>query len=391
MQADDMNLVREFATGHSERAFTTLVERHVNLVYSVALRRIGSSHDAEEVTQAVFLILAAKAGDLRSGTILSGWLYQAAQLTSANFQRAALRRQRREQEAHMQFTQESEPDVSWQRMAPLLEEAMARLGQDERDAVVLRFFENRTVREVAAALGLREAAAQKRINRATERLRSFFVRRGVKVSSAALLALVASNAVQAAPAQLAASISAAAVLKGAAATASTTALIQTTLKIMTMTKLKISIAAIIVTLGVGTITVTFLNQRQHPSRGESTSSRATTQANNARAAASLTFAGYASPEATIESQYWAMSKGDLKSFLAGLTPDSQRQTEQMWSRLFQSGQVALGGFQILDKEAVSDNEVVLTVKPEKVNPVQLQYLVVQKIGAEWKFAGMKRN
>ena len=188
MQVDDMDLLRDFAANGSGAAFATLVGRHVNLVYSAALRRLGNAHEAEEVAQAVFIILAKKAGSLRRGTILSGWLYQTARLTAANFHRAALRRQRHEQEAFMQFSEQSEPDVSWRRLGPLLEEAMARLGQKERDAVVLRFFENHTVREVAVALGLREDAAQKRVNRATSKLRDYFVRRGVQVSTTALLA-----------------------------------------------------------------------------------------------------------------------------------------------------------------------------------------------------------
>lgn len=129
MHADDMDLVREFAANGSEAAFATLVGRHVNLVYSAALRRLGNPHEAEEVAQAVFIILAKKAGSLRRGTILSGWLYQTAQFTAANFQRAALRRQHREQEAYMQFSDQSEPDVSWHRLSPLLEEALARLGE----------------------------------------------------------------------------------------------------------------------------------------------------------------------------------------------------------------------------------------------------------------------
>src|SRR5437660_8629912 len=119
MHADDMALVREFAAGDSQEAFATLVRRHVNLVYSVALRRLGNPHEAEEVTQAVFVILARKAAGLRAGTVLSGWLYQTAQLTSANFQRAAIRRQRREQEAFMQFAEPAGPDDSWRQLGPL--------------------------------------------------------------------------------------------------------------------------------------------------------------------------------------------------------------------------------------------------------------------------------
>ena len=132
MHADDMDLVRDFAANGSETAFATLVGRHVNLVYSAALRRLGNTHEAEEVAQAVFIILARKAGGLRRGTVLSGWLYQTAQLTAANFQRAARRRQHREQEAFMQFSEQLEPDVSWHRLSPLLEEAMMRLGQGTR-------------------------------------------------------------------------------------------------------------------------------------------------------------------------------------------------------------------------------------------------------------------
>src|ERR1043166_9729124 len=390
MQTDDMELVRKFVTSHCERAFATLVERHVNLVYSTALRRLGNAHDAEEVTQAVFLVLAAKAGHLRSGTILSGWLYQTAQLTSANFQRATLRRRRREQEAHVQFTHDSEPDVSWQRLAPLLEEAMTRLGKDERDAMLLRFFENRSMREVAAALGLQEAAAQKRVHRATERLRSFFARRGVQASSAALLAAVTSNAIHAAPAGLAAKISALPALNGAATTVSTASLIETTLKIMTMTKLKISIATAIVVIFAGTLTVSLLKHREQKLAQQRGSANVTRQTDNgAHDAASLKFAGYATPEATVESQYWAMRERDLKTFLAGLTPDSQPQMEQSWARRFQTDQIALGGYQVLDKQVLSDSEVVLTVQPERMAPVQ--NLVLRKIGTEWKFAGMKRN
>src|SRR5438445_2107441 len=142
---DDMNLIRDFAATGSEQAFATMVQRHLNLVYSSAYRRLGNTHDAEEVTQAVFIILAKKAATLRGETILSGWLYHAAQLASSNFRRAIFRRQRREQEAYMQFIQDSERDASWERLAPLLEDAMAQLGKEERNAIVLRFFEKKTV------------------------------------------------------------------------------------------------------------------------------------------------------------------------------------------------------------------------------------------------------
>jgi RNA polymerase sigma factor (sigma-70 family) len=234
-----------------------------NLVYSAALRRLGDAAEAEEVVQIVFTILAKKAGSLRHGTILSGWLYQTAQLTAANHQRAAIRRQHREQEAFMQFTEQSEPDASWHRLSPLLEEAMARLGQKDRDAIVLRFFENRTVGEVAIALGLQEDAAQKRVNRATNRLRNYFVRRGIQISSAALLASIGTHAVQAAPVELVSKIAGGAALKSALGSASTLTL-KTTLKIMAWTKAKTAIVASVgVLLAAGTTTITVKEIQEH--------------------------------------------------------------------------------------------------------------------------------
>src|SRR6185295_5672350 len=101
-ETDDIELLRQYAEEQSEAAFETLVKRHVNLVYSAAQRSVDNGHQAEEITQAVFIILARKARSLRRGTILSGWLYQTARLTAANFRRSEIRRAQREQEAHMQ-------------------------------------------------------------------------------------------------------------------------------------------------------------------------------------------------------------------------------------------------------------------------------------------------
>src|ERR1700677_4854872 len=119
MQASDMDLVRDFAANNSDAAFAALVERHINLVYSAALRCLGNPHEAEEVAQVVFIILARKAGSLRRETILSGWLYQTAQLTAANFLRTKLRRERREQEAFMQFDRESQSH-EWPQLSALI-------------------------------------------------------------------------------------------------------------------------------------------------------------------------------------------------------------------------------------------------------------------------------
>jgi RNA polymerase sigma factor (sigma-70 family) len=236
----DMQLLREYAAGNSEEAFATLVSRHVNLVYSAALRYAGNSHQAEEITQAVFVILAKKAGRLNSATVLSGWLYQTARLTASNFIRTENRRQHREQEAHMQsIVNESVPEL-WKQVGPILDEAMAHLSETDRNAVVLRFFEGKPLKEVGAALGTTDDAAKMRVNRAVEKLRAFFLKRGVTLSSAGLTASICENSVQSAPSGLAASVALGAgknaVLAGSTLTLSTGAL-----KLMAWSKLNIAI------------------------------------------------------------------------------------------------------------------------------------------------------
>src|ERR1035437_5872395 len=196
-ELDDYQLLAEFARKNSEAAFAALVQRHVNLVYSVALRSVGNVHAPEEITQAVFIILARKAKSFSRKTILSGWLYQTTRLTAANFLRGEIRRQKREQEAYMQSAlNKSEPDV-WPQIAPLLDDALAKLGERDRNAIVLRFFENENLRDVGAALGASEDAAKMRVNRALEKLRKYFVKRGVTLTATAIADAVAANYVHA--------------------------------------------------------------------------------------------------------------------------------------------------------------------------------------------------
>lgn len=215
MNTDDMELVRQYAAQQSERAFAALVSRHTNLVYSASLRRVCDSQLAEEVTQAVFIILARKAGSLDEKTILPGWLYRTACYVSNNALKGEHRRRRREQEAYMQSTlDETTTDAAWKQMSPLLEEAMLRLGQTDRAALLLRFFERRTLNEVGAALGTSEDAAKKRVNRAVEKLRGFFTKHGVILPPAVLTATISANSIEAAPVDLAKTATAAALAKG---------------------------------------------------------------------------------------------------------------------------------------------------------------------------------
>jgi uncharacterized protein (TIGR03435 family) len=260
---DDMALVREYARNRSEAAFAALVSRHLNLVYSVALREIRDPHLAEEVTQAAFIILARKAGALGPKTILSGWLCRTARYVSAEVLRSQRRRQKREQEACMQSLLNEPAAEAWMQIAPLLETAMAQLGEQEHNAIVLRFYEGKALKQVGAALGTGEDAARMRINRALEKLRKFFAGRGLTLSATVIAAAVSTSAVQAAPAGLAATVTTAAV-QGTAVTASTLTLIKGALKIMAWTKAKTAIVVgASVLLAAGTTTITVKEIRGH--------------------------------------------------------------------------------------------------------------------------------
>src|SRR5882672_4592196 len=140
---DDSVLLRQYAENHSDEAFASLVTRHTNLVYSVALRCVGDPHQAEEVAQAVFILLAKKAADLRHDKALSSWLFQATRLTASNFVRSETRRHRREQEAHMQSMLDAPGNDVWRQIGPLLDTAVASLNEKDRHAVVLRYYEGR--------------------------------------------------------------------------------------------------------------------------------------------------------------------------------------------------------------------------------------------------------
>lgn len=207
---DDAALLRRYADEKSEAAFTELVRRHLDLVYSAALRRLhGDAHRAADVAQQVFATLARDAKKLSGHTVLTAWLYTATRNAAIDFIRAEQRRHVREQEAlTMETLFAATPDAEWEKLRPVLDEVMDELSDADRTAVLLRFFEKRAFAEIGTALHLSEDAARMRVDRALEKLRALLGRRGVTSTSAALTAVLANQVVTAAPAGLAGTISA---------------------------------------------------------------------------------------------------------------------------------------------------------------------------------------
>jgi RNA polymerase sigma factor (sigma-70 family) len=245
----DNELLAEYLKNDSEEAFATLVARHVNKVYSVAIRHVGNPHHAEEITQAVFIILLKKARALHKDTILSGWLYHTARLTAVTFLRSEIRRSRREQEAQMETLLNQSDENAWQQLAPLLDDAIAKLGTTDRNAIVLRFFDGKSMREVGAGLGISEDTAAKRISRAVQKLRAFFARRGVVLSTTAICGAISTNSVLSAPALVSTSVVSAA-LSGSTLSSSTGALVKEALDLLVWLKLKTAFTVIGVALAI---------------------------------------------------------------------------------------------------------------------------------------------
>jgi RNA polymerase sigma factor (sigma-70 family) len=214
---NDLELLRQYSQQGSQAAFAIVVGRHVDLVHSVARRHVQSAAVAEEITQTVFLDLARSAGSLRPDSHVAAWLHTVARRTSIDAVRREVRRQEREQSAVETAALMSGPEPEWGSVAPLLDEAIAALGDDDRTAVLLRFFERKTFRDIGDALGSSEEAARKRVERGVDRLRSLLADRGVTATAAGLTAGIAANAVQAAPVALAGEISALATFSAPAA------------------------------------------------------------------------------------------------------------------------------------------------------------------------------
>lgn len=386
MTNDDMELVRRYALTQSEDAFATLVSRHVNLVYSVALRQLGDTHLAEEVTQTVFVILARKASSLSPKTVVSGWLCQTARYAAAKARTMQRRRQDREQEAYMQTITSNTETAGWEEIEPLLDTAMAQLSRQDHDALVVRYFERRNFKDVSVVLGTTEAGAKMRVTRALEKLRRFFSKRGITISAAVIAGTCSTHAITPAPAGLAHAATLAAV-KGTFTTVSTTTLTKLTLKHMAWIKIKtISLIGAATLLAVSATTITV-----HQALAEVES-------------APSAFAGYATPEATLKTLVWTIKLGDLKKYMEACTPEraqrfKQRIAEKTEEKMREEAKelaAAFSKYEITKREAISDEEVHLSVKalkaPDAKTTRDLSPIMrMKKLKGEWKYDGDIRD
>jgi RNA polymerase sigma factor (sigma-70 family) len=255
---ESQQLLAEYVRNGSEEAFEELVTGYIDLVYSTAFRLVeGDAHRARDVAQTVFADLARMAPRLSPNSMLGGWLHRRACFVARTVMRGERRRQARERQAVEMSALENLPDTALAEIAPVLDEAIDELGADDRDAVLLRFFEQRSLRSVGEALGTSENVAQKRVARAVQELALLLKRRGYTLPAATLASGLAAGAVKAAPAGLAVALA-----KGAlAGSASSGGIAAASARTAGLAKLKVGIAAILVLGGVA------IFWRGHPGRG----------------------------------------------------------------------------------------------------------------------------
>jgi RNA polymerase sigma factor (sigma-70 family) len=247
----DSSLLQEFAARGSQDAFTELVSRHSDWVYSASVRLVRDRELAQDVAQAVFLVLAEKAGKL-GAVPLHGWLFKVTRYAAANAIRARSRRDKYERLAAMSTSEvhETDCDEMWKEIAPILDDSLSRLRSRDRDALLMRFYQQKSVAEVASELGVSEGAAKIRIIRAIDKLRAVLRRRGIAVPSDALGAVLLTFTTHPAPATFVAGCTA------ASASIKATAISKGVSTMLVSAKLKILAVVILLTaipIGTGAI------------------------------------------------------------------------------------------------------------------------------------------
>jgi RNA polymerase sigma factor (sigma-70 family) len=415
----DHELLREYIRSQSQEAFRQLVDRHLAMVLSAARRMVGDVDLAQEVAQDVFTALAQKAGALGASPIVGGWLYNTTRHKAMHMVRTEHRR--REREGAAAAIQALETNENMEPILDRLEPAMAELEEGDRDALVLRYLEDRSLREVGQELGIGEDAARMRVNRALERLRTIFAGQGVAITSIFLGTALAASTTAAVPAGLAAAITATA-LAGTAAAATTAA------RAVLMTMFNAKAVAALIGAAIITGAVTYLVQQRQVQRLQADNQSLLAQqaqasaeqeaaakeqldrlrkdsselmrlrnevgqlrrerdalmqrAGQAAAGAGqsagnpgryiskeqLAFAGYSTPEAALESTMWAMMKGTWAQVIAGFNPEMAEEVSQdpgsreQFEKQKDAMVAGFRGMQILARKTLDGDRVELKVK-----------------------------
>lgn len=201
----DVELLEQFTREGAQEAYAELVRRHIGMVYGAALRHVGGdAHLAQDVTQSVFTSLARKASAVAGRGALAGWLYLSTHHAAAQAVRTERRRRVREEAhaMHERLIKDDAASLEWDRVRPVLDEAMRDLGEADREAVLLRYFEQRPFAQIGASLNVSEDAARMRVERALDKLRALLERRGIASAGAALGAVLTSHASVPVPATL---------------------------------------------------------------------------------------------------------------------------------------------------------------------------------------------
>lgn len=245
-------LLAEYRKSHAEKAFAELAQRYASLVFSTAKRRVGDASLAEEVAQSVFTRLAKSPPTVETDVELMGWLHRTTIHVAIDVWRSETRRKQREELAAAMQPAAPDPNPLWEELAPQVDEAVQKLGTADRQAVLLRYYGGKSMREVGLVLGVSEDAAKMRISRAIERLRGLLAERGVTCASATLGTLLTERLVEAAPATLMGSLGLAQLLQNSIPSASvvTTGMLPKLFLLMSKTKLSTAVIGLIA-LGLG--------------------------------------------------------------------------------------------------------------------------------------------
>jgi RNA polymerase sigma factor (sigma-70 family) len=257
---NDRELLKKFVAKRDQEAFAELVRRHIDLVYAAARRQLRDPAAVEDATQSVFVLLSNKAHTIRDSEALAGWLLVATRCVVLNFIRTEARRRKHESRAAQMKEPASEDAPQWESIRPMLDEAVAMLKHEDRDAITLRYFKGQSVGDVAAALGVSSDAAQKRVLRAVDRLRQFFARRGVTTTSDALASALLVNVVSKAPQQLSAQVVASVL------TSKSLGISKGAGVLLAATQTKVAVGALAAVIAVGIATPVLLQQREAPAQ-----------------------------------------------------------------------------------------------------------------------------